>query len=99
MTFSARQFADFSDYSLLRTFLQQLPDMEIAHGNMSVGDLDWWTFRLDDLEELREVRLWFDDTTGRLAAFSWPRDEEIDLFSDPRVAGHEAIEAEMIAWC
>lgn len=95
MAVISRPYQSEDDYTALRRFLVNLPDMRTSAGiyNVTIGDLDWWRFHHDDPNHMLKVQLWLngEDVIG----WAWPASGSIDLFVDPR---HREIEPEMIDW-
>ena len=94
-SYTARAYRDEADYALLRRFLVRL----FADGGFpvqcTIGDLDWWRCQSDDPDqEIATAHLWF-TSSGDLAGFAWPVEDEVDIFAHPT---HKDLEDTMIAW-
>ncbi len=97
MTISSRAYVSEDDYAALRRFFMELPGMRTQAGpfGATVGDLDWWRFHHEDVDQMLNCQLWIDDSRDAVVGFTWPEGNAIDLYCDPRA---RAIEPEMISW-
>jgi GNAT superfamily N-acetyltransferase len=95
MTVISRAYQTEADYSALRRFLMELPDVPNSHVNVATGDLDWWRYSHQDVDRMLTVQLWIDDSRNAVVGFAWPEAEAIDIFVDPRF---RQLEPEMINW-
>jgi len=93
MTIISRLYSGEDDYARMRALLFTLCADSSSPLYCTVGDLDWWRYKLDD-PAMAPVRLWSDDL-GILIGFTWLNNRgEIDLIVHPR---YRAIEDEMLA--
>ena len=93
MAIVSRQFEDEADYERIRRLLNAIQPLVGTRIYATVGEIDWWRFTDDDSDAaMRRVRLWFDDDA--LVAFSWPDDDQIDVFHP----GYAYLQDAMLAW-
>jgi RimJ/RimL family protein N-acetyltransferase len=93
MAVVSRPYQSEDDYTALRQFLINLPDMRIAAGTFTIGDLDWWRFQHDDPNQIFKVQLWIDEES--VIGYALPDSSSVDLFLHP---GYRHVEGEMIDW-
>ena len=93
MTITSHPYSGEDDYAHMRALLFTLCAESGSPLYCTVGDLDWWRYKLDDPAR-PPVRLWFDER-GILAGFTWLNNRgEVDLIVHPR---YRVIEDEMLA--
>ncbi len=93
MSITSHPYSGEDDYARMRALLFTLCAESGSPLYCTVGDLDWWRYKLDD-PAMPPVRLWIDEL-GILVGFTWLNNRgEVDLLVHPR---YRAIEDEMLA--
>jgi GNAT superfamily N-acetyltransferase len=93
MAVFSRPYQSEDDYAALRRYFLNLPDMRLAAGTVTAGDLDWWRFHHDDPDHMRKVQLWLDG--DEVVGWIWPARNAAEIFVHP---SYRAIEPELIDW-
>lgn len=92
--FTARAYQSEADYDLMRGLLVE----SLARGGLpvyaTIGNLDWWRVAEDDPRSIAQSHLWF-DAFGRLVAFAWPIEGQVDILVHPDTPPLHAI---ALAW-
>ncbi len=93
MSITSHPYSGEDDYARMRALLFTLCAESGSPLYCTVGDLDWWRYKLDD-PAMPPVRLWIDEL-GILVGFTWLNNRgEVDLLVHLR---YRAIEDEMLA--
>jgi len=90
--YSARPFHDETDYQLMRKLLIQTYPLTSPPINCLVGEIDWWRSTTNDPHLMSNVQLWF-DAIGTLVAFTWPRNDQIEVMIHPN---HRELERQIL---
>ncbi|MGN6699877.1 MAG: hypothetical protein ACTHMR_17125, partial [Thermomicrobiales bacterium] len=96
VTFS-RPYGAETDYEQMRELLVESFAATGPPDYCSLGDLDWWRYTTGDTRDAAtRARLWF-ATSGKLAGFAWPGQEQVELPVRPLYRTRE-LEDDMLAW-
>jgi mycothiol synthase len=94
MPFTQKYYAGEDDYMAMRALIVESYALAGPFVYMTVGDLDWWRFTLEDEAAfMPQVPLWYDGV--HLAGFVWPTAGNADLVVHPQ---RRDAEAEMLTW-
>ena len=94
MSPTQRFFEGETDYAAMRVLLIDSYALVGPHAYMTVGDLDWWRYTLEDETAfMPRVALWCEDS--RLVGFAWPGKGNADIIVHPQARNAEAA---MLAW-
>ena len=92
--FTSRAYESETDYDQMRRLLVESLARTGLPVYATIGNLDWWRVAEDDPRSIYQTQLWFDGL-GRLVAFAWPIEGQVDILVHP---DYPHLHATALAW-
>lgn len=89
----SRQFANESDYELMRQLLVETLSITGLPVYATIGDIDWWRSADENPQAVYMAHLWFDGE--RPVAWAWPVDDQVDIVVHPH---YPELQDATLAW-
>jgi predicted N-acetyltransferase YhbS len=95
MTVTDRPFRSDADYAAMQQLAGEIIGRAGLPAYFTAGDMDWWRGTdSDPAAALGDVQLWWTED-GRLVAFAWPADDQVDILIHPE---HPGLFDRALAW-